>query len=109
MDYGETVAEETAYRRTVDGAVFELVNKSGVSCVYQNGELLYRFPEGVRLVTGRSGKLSGIIGMSIQTIEGEVDYNGKKFPFKVNGNEILCFTDGQMKSVSNPGIVPPSY
>ncbi|MCL2068752.1 MAG: hypothetical protein FWH00_02520 [Oscillospiraceae bacterium] len=109
IDYGQLVAEETGYRRRVDGAVFELINSCGASCVYQDGELLYRFPEGIRLITDRSGQLEGIIGMSIRAIKGEVECRGKKKPFTVQGNEILNLTGGDFISVSSPGVVPPSY
>jgi hypothetical protein len=93
----------------VDGSVFELINCPGSSCVYRDDELLYRFPEGIRLITDRTGLLLGIIGMSIRAIEGDVEYKGEKFHFIVQGNEIQSFDRGSFVSISNPGVIPPSY
>src|SRR4029079_11477710 len=43
-------AHDTAYGRTVDGRRFELVNAGGHSAAYRDGELLFRCPQGVRVV-----------------------------------------------------------
>jgi hypothetical protein len=109
IDHGVVVAEETGYRRCIDNSVFELINCPGLSCIYRDGELLYRFPEGIRLITDRLGQLLEIIGMSIRTIEGDVEYSGDKIHFTVQGNEVLRFDNGRFISISNPGVVPPSY
>ncbi|MDR2808721.1 MAG: hypothetical protein LBB43_06930 [Spirochaetaceae bacterium] len=109
IDYGEVVAEETGYSRTVDNACFELTNEQAVSCVYKNGALLYSFPYGIRLVTDRSGALRSIIGMTVQTIGGEVRYNDQSIPFSVSGNERLQYTGAGFISVENPGVIPPNY
>jgi hypothetical protein len=109
IDHGVVVAEETGYRRRVDGSVFELINSPDLSFIYRDGELLYRFPGGIRLITDRLGQLLGIIGMSMRTIEGYVEYSGEKFHFTVHGNEILRFDSGCFVSISNPGVIPPNY
>jgi hypothetical protein len=109
IDHGVVVAEETGYRRCVDKSVFELINCPGLSCIYRDGELLYRFPEGIRLITDRLGQLLEIVGMSMRTIEGDVEYNGENFHFTVQGNEVLRFDNGRFISIRNPGVVPPSY
>jgi hypothetical protein len=109
VDHGETVAEETGYRRIVDDAVFEFVNRAEMSGVYKNGEPLYRFPAGVRLVTGREGALRGLIGMTLRRVAGEVLYQGRSFPFAVSGNERLEYTGTGFVSVASPGVIPPNY
>jgi hypothetical protein len=109
IDHGVIVAEETGYRRHVDGSVFELINRPGMSFVYRNGELLYSFPEGIRLITDRTGLLLGIIGMSNRTIEGHVKNNGEKFHFTAQGNEVLRLDNGSFVSINNPGVIPPNY
>lgn len=109
IDYGEVVAEETGYAKTVDGVVFELVNGRGDSRVYKDGELLYTVPQGVRLVTGRSGGLKGLIGMSVRTVHGEVQYGGRAIPFTASGNERLEYDGKGFVSVADPGVVLPCY
>ncbi|MDR2758397.1 MAG: hypothetical protein LBB78_03360 [Spirochaetaceae bacterium] len=109
MDHGEVVAEETGYRRIVEGAVFEFINRPEVSAVYKNGELLYRFPAGVRLITDRQGALRGLIGMTVRRVEGAVLYQGRAVPFAVSGNEQLEYTGSGFISIANPGVVPPNY
>ncbi|MDR2176984.1 MAG: hypothetical protein LBP20_02950 [Treponema sp.] len=114
VDYGETVAEETAYSRVVDGALFELVNEredssKANSSVYKNGELLYRFPAGVRLITDRRGDLEGLTGMTVRRVEGALEWQGRTIPFAVSGNERLKYTACAFTSVGNPGVIPPNY
>lgn len=87
MDHGEVPAEETAYARTVDGTVFELVNTREGSEVYRNGELHCRFPHGTRLVTNRSGELKALVGMSVRTVEGLLEFGGRAYPVSLGGNE----------------------
>ncbi len=110
IDHGEIVAEETGYSRAVDGALFELVNEREGSFVYKNGEKLYAFPHGIRLVTDRSGKLRSVIGMTVQPVDGEIRLpDGRTVSFRVSGNETLRYTDTGFVSVENLGIVPPNY
>jgi hypothetical protein len=109
IDHGEVVAEETGYSRAVDGALFELINEEGGSSVYRDGELLYRFPGGVRLVTDRSGALRGLTGMTVRRITGTVDWLGRAVPFAVSGNERLEYTGPGFVRAGNPGVVPPNY
>lgn len=109
VDYGEVVAEETGYSRSVDGALFELVNGREGSSVRKDGELLYSFPYGVRLVTGRSGDLKALIGMTVRDVCGSVRWRGRAIPFRISGNEKLNYVGGGFVSVEKPGIVPPNY
>lgn len=102
-------AHETAYRRVVDGKVFELVNSGGVSTAYRDGELLFSAPKGVRVVTDRHGKLSAIIGMSVQTITGEIATVEGNIGFSAAANEVVSIENGAASSVSRPGLVHPTY
>lgn len=109
VDYGDAIADETGYARMVDQVRFELVNERENSSVYQNGELIYTLPRGVRLVTDRNGRLKGIIGMSVRTVKGEIRYNNRIIPFSAAGNERLEYTGTGFVSVENPGVVLPCY
>ncbi|MFP3089459.1 hypothetical protein LQZ21_03940 [Treponema sp. TIM-1] len=109
IDHGESVAEETGYSRMVDNARFEFVNQRELSGVYKNGELLYQFPPGVRVVTDRRGALRGLIGMSVRRITGTVVYQGRNIPFAVSGNERLEYSGTSFVSIANPGVIPPNY
>jgi hypothetical protein len=109
MDHGEPVAEETGYSRMAEGALFEFVNGRKISSVYKNGELLYQFPPGVRLITARDGTLRGLTGMTVRRIKGRVAYQGRNIPFAVSGNERLEYTGTGFVSIAAPGVIPPNY
>ena len=109
IDYGEIVAEGTGYSRTVDQAAYEFVNEKEGSAVYKNGEPLYTFPGGVRLITDRSGGLKALIGMTARTVKGEVALPDRTIPFTVSGNERLAYTGNGFVSVEKPGVVLPCY
>ncbi|MDR1542694.1 MAG: hypothetical protein LBU32_32920 [Clostridiales bacterium] len=109
MDYGEIIAEETAYSRIVKGRLFELANEKDRSFVFRDGELMYEFPKGVRLVTDETGRLKGLIGMSVRMVEGFVCFKGEEIPFSASGNETLEYSAKGFASVDKPGVVPPNY
>ncbi|MDR1901452.1 MAG: hypothetical protein LBQ88_04110 [Treponema sp.] len=109
IDHGEVVAEETGYSRIVDGVCFEFVNEGEASSVYKNGEPLYRFPYGIRLVTDRTGAFRGLIGMIPRRIQGIIGYQNRDIPFAVSGNERLEYTGTDFNSTANPGVIPPNY
>lgn len=109
MDHGKALADQTAYRRKVDGAYFDLHNGRENCEVYREGELLYRFPAGVRLVTDRTGRLQGLIGMTLRPVEGRLWAEGKEIEFRIAGNERLRYTSGAFESILDPGITTPSH
>ncbi|MEK4052057.1 hypothetical protein MHB84_00275 [Paenibacillus sp. FSL F4-0087] len=109
MDHGEEVAGHTAYSRTMNGLHFELVNTPERVTVYQDGKVFMEGPAGIRFITDRSGHLEGIIGMSVRTIEGELIYRGKCIPFRIKGNELQRYIEGNLKTERDIGIIYPSY
>jgi len=100
---------ETAYGRTIDGVAFELVNTATETTAYRDGELLFRAPRGVRVVTGRDGAIRALVGMSAATIEGTLEAGGRTTPVRIAANEQLEFDGDRLRSVKAPGLVPPSY
>lgn len=109
MDHGEEVAGNTAYSRTVNGLHYELVNTPDNVTVYREGRVHIQGPAGIRLVTDRSGQLDGVIGMSARTIEGELRYQGASIPIRIKGNEMQQYSDGDLKTERDIGIIYPSY
>jgi hypothetical protein len=109
LDHGEEIAEETAYSRTVDGIRFELVNGKEGSVLYRDNAIWMTIPGGIRVRTNRKGELLGLTGMSVQKVRGEVEWNGARTTFEVNGNEVLAYRDGTFVSVQDIGIVYPTY
>jgi len=108
LDHGEKLADESAYTRIVDGVKFELRNTREECQVYRDGQWLFAFPAGVRIVTDRSGEVRGLIGMTVQQAEGRLRLGNREAAFRAAGNEVLQFADGQFKSISAPGIVLPT-
>jgi hypothetical protein len=109
MDHGAVLATETGYGRAVDGRLFELVNDRDGATVYCDGERVYAFPAGVRLVTDRAGEPEALVGMTVRTVRGEVWWRGRGVPFAVRGNETLRWAGEGFVSVDSPGVVPPQY
>lgn len=109
MDHGEEVAGNTAYSRTVNGLHYELVNTPDNVTVYREGRIHIQGPAGIRLVTDRSGQLEGVLGMSVRTIEGELRYQGTSIPIRIKGNEMQLYSDGDLKTVRDIGIIYPAY
>lgn len=109
MDHGEEVAGNTAYSRAVNGLHYELVNTPDNVTVYREGRVHIQGPAGIRLVTDRSGQLEGVIGMSARTIEGKLRYQGTSIPIRIKGNEMQQYSDGDLKTERDIGIIYPSY
>lgn len=109
MDHGEEVAGETAYARSVDRVLYELVNLRDKSVIYREGQAYMKFPSGVRVITGREGSLQGILGMSVRTVHGRLEWEGRSIPFSVKGNEYLKYGDGELKQARDVGIIYPTY
>ncbi len=99
----------TTYKRTVDGSVYTLRNTAAGCVVRRDGEVFARFPAGIRLVTGRSGELIGLVGMRTRRIEGTVVYMGRERPFSVGGNEEQVFAGEGFTTIGNPGVVRPAH
>ncbi|OIB00855.1 hypothetical protein AK95_27280 [Paenibacillus sp. LC231] len=109
MDHGEEVAGNTAYSRTVNGLHYELVNTPDNVTVYREGRVHIQGPAGIRLITDRSGQLEGVIGMSVRTIEGELRYQSTSIPIRIKGNEMQLYSDGDLKTERDIGIIYPAY
>ncbi|MDG0790810.1 hypothetical protein OMP38_08005 [Cohnella ginsengisoli] len=108
-DHGEEPTGETAYGRTVDGIVYELVNTREASHVYRDERPWMTFPPGVRAITDRAGRLTGLLGMSARAVTGELAWDGRTVPFSVKGNERLAYADGSFERVLDIGLVYPTY
>jgi hypothetical protein len=98
-----------AYRRIVDGHRFELVNDGTNATVHRDGHPLYRFPQGVRLVTDRSGNLQSLIGMLAHTVNGVVTTPDGDLPFSVGPNEVLPAIPNKPQPHSAPKLVHIAY
>lgn len=100
---------DTAYSRDVDGKTFELVNTKDESVAYMDGELLFRAPKGIRVVSDRQGKITAIIGMSVSDVEGMLITADGEWQVHVKANQQFDLVDGEWVSVRDTGIVPPSF
>lgn len=111
VDHGETIADATAYSRQIDDVTFELVNTVDESIIYRDGKVHLQFPNGLRAVTDRAGKLKSFIGMSVRTVEGVVSYEGHEWRVAVKGNERLDLVEGfeLKKMIADRGVIAPTY
>jgi hypothetical protein len=102
-------SHETAYSRTVAGMHFEFVNAGGKSQVYRDGELIYCFPNGLRLITDRQGNLVALVSLLPQAITAHVETTGGDLAFCLEPNEEAVLEAGMFRSRFHPGIVYPTY
>jgi hypothetical protein len=98
---------QTAYGRTVDGRRFELVNAASTSEAYRDGELLFRVPRGVRVVTDRTGRLTGLIGMRVGPVSGTLQTPAGDIAFVAAANQELQLRDGGFVTTRSPRLVLP--
>ena len=103
------VDHHTAYRRKVDGHTFELLNDGKTATVFRDGEQLYAFPHGIRLVTDRSGNLTGAIGMVARMVTGVVETPTGPLPIEAGPNEVLALHHGVLVPVRAPDLVTPHH
>lgn len=97
----------TAYRRSVDGQVFELLNDGTTATIFRDGEELYRFPHGVRLVTDRAGALHGAIGMVSRTVSATIETPDGSIETAIGPNEVLSFVENRFVPVRTPEVIFP--
>lgn len=102
-------AFETGYSRIVDGQVFELLNSPDQTTAFRDGELLFKAPNGIRVMTDRNGTIASIIGMAVHPVEGILETADGPRPFQIKGNQQLDWIDGEWVSIRDQGIVPISY
>jgi hypothetical protein len=102
------LAHGTAYGRVVDGRTFELLNSAEESVALRDGEVLFRCPKGIRVVTDREGGVVSLIGMSVQAVAGRLTTSTGSYDFSVAANEQLRVERDGLVQVRNPGLVPPS-
>lgn len=102
-------SHETAYARTIGGHRFELENTAGRTRGWRDGEELFSAPKGVRVVTDPDGNVTGLTGMSVNTIKGVLETAGGRFAFSAAANEQFELKKGSLISVRDPGLVTPAY
>lgn len=102
------VQHETAYSRSVDGVVFELVNTADTTTAYRDGDELFSAPKGVRVVTDRAGKITSVIGMSVAPVTGALQTPKGSVEFSAAPNEQLDFINDRLVTVRKGGYVPPT-
>jgi hypothetical protein len=99
----------TGYARTIDGAVFELINTACGGEIHRDGHLLCRFPAGTRVILDRSGALSGVLGLTSRTVTGTIVFAGQTVPLSIAPNEHLFWDGTGLHRSADPGLVLPEY
>jgi hypothetical protein len=100
---------QTAYRRKVDGHIFELLNDGISATLYRDGKKRFTFPHGTRLVTDRTGKLLSVTGMVARTVTGTIETPNGNLPLSIGPNEIQVLQNDQLVTTHAPDLVSPTY
>lgn len=99
---------ETGYARRVGGTSYELINTALGGEIYRNGELICRFPAGIRVMLDQSGALLGLVCVTSRQVDGVLTFQGQDHAFRILPNEQIAFESGSWSRTASPGLVLPS-
>jgi hypothetical protein len=99
---------ETGYARRVGGMDYELINTAIGGEIYRNGELICRFPAGIRVILDHSGALLGLVCVTSRQVDGVLKFLEQEYEFQVLPNEVISFGPGSWSRTAAPGMVLPS-
>ena len=99
---------ETGYARRVGGMDYELINTAIGGEIYRNGELICRFPAGIRVILDQSGALLGLVCVTSRQVDGVLKFLEQEYEFQVLPNEVISFGPGSWSRTAAPGMVLPS-
>ena len=99
---------ETGYARRVGGMDYELINTAIGGEIYRNGELICRFPAGIRVILDQSGALLGLVCVTSRQVDGVLKFLEQEYEFQVLPNELISFGPGSWSRTAAPGMVLPS-
>lgn len=100
---------DTGYSRIVDGVTFDMLNTAAGGAIYRDGELICRFPAGLRAVLDRAGNLRSVIAVASRPVEGSVWYGGRSWDISVPPNDSLSWAGDEVSPERGPGLVLPQY
>lgn len=94
------------YSQTWGDCVFKMTtNGDRVSCSI-NGEELFSFTKGIRIVSDLTGKIVEIDGIEVKDQKAAVTYKGKTFPLSVAPNTVYTF-NGKFQQTKQAGFDNP--
>jgi len=102
-------AHATAYARVVEGRRFELVNDGTLASAWRDGQPLFSVPHGVRVVTDRAGTITGLVGMSVAPVAGELRTPQGTLPFRIEANEEFDLAAGTLERRQPSRLTHPTY
>ncbi|MBD3940631.1 hypothetical protein IF188_02830 [Microbacterium sp. NEAU-LLC] len=109
LDHGQSAAA-TAAARTVGGTRYELAADDERVEVHREGLLWLRFPRGWRVVVGRDGRITGVVGLSPAVVSGELRMDAAPpLALTLGPNDHVSVADGQPTGWHRPGFTPPRF
>ncbi|GAA5202929.1 MGH1-like glycoside hydrolase domain-containing protein [Microbacterium jejuense] len=109
LDHGRS-AVATAAARTVAGTRYELAADDERVEVHRNGRRWLRFPRGWRVVLDRTGRVSGVVGLSAASVSGELRRDAAPpLALTLGPNDHASVADGHVTARRHPGFTPPRF
>jgi len=108
LDHG-AAARAVAYGRRVGGADFELVADDARVEVRRDGEVLFGFPRGWRVIADRTGALQAVVGMGARPVRGTLSLPDGDIDLEVAPNERVVIADGAVTSRAGVEFVAPVF
>ena len=87
---------------------YELINTAIGGEIYRTGELICRFPAGIRVILDHSGALLGLVCVTSRQVDGVLKFLEQEYEFQVLPNEVISFGPGSWSRTAAPGMVLPS-
>ncbi len=108
MDHRDA-AHETAYGRTVDNRRFEWISTPEGCTAYRDGEPLFRAPYGARVITDRSGAITGLVALRTSRCSGQFWTPDAEIAIDLSPNEEWALRDGAWLPLGPADVVWPTY
>lgn len=107
LEHG-AAAEAVAYSRSVGGVRYELAADDARVDVYRDGEPVFSFPRGWRVVTdATTGSPRTIVGVAGRPVSGELHVGGRRVRLTVAPNETVTVDGADGTVRTGVAFVPP--
>ncbi|MDO9397253.1 MAG: hypothetical protein Q7T71_11955 [Herbiconiux sp.] len=106
LEHG-AAARAVAYRRLIDGALFEAASDDERTEVVIDGEPAGSFPRGWRLVTDRAGTPRAVVGIAPRAVAGELRWAGERVALTLEANERVELDGSRVVSRTGHGYTAP--
>lgn len=108
LEHG-TAAEAVAYRRRIDGVLWESAGDDVATDIYRDGAWFAQVPRGWRLITDRRGGIQAVVGLSPATVSGSLLTEAGAVELAIEPNECVELAGVAVLSRRSADFVAPVF